>query len=163
MKLPDATTHVYSPTGMATLVGKGVGNVVRASRTASGSVKSVFLRVPFSRPVQQAPQSLETALRKAILTESQRTGRSLSEKEIDELATKIFTLLEKVFSGELGIDAIPLATELLYSKNALTEFVMPLLKTAGSFSEARLEMLKQILVENIELQKETSEEETQHG
>ena len=166
MKLPE--TIMNSPTGVARLAGKGTGYVVWAFRATSGSAKSLLLRVPFPRVsfprlFQRAPQSFEAVLRKAILAEAQRTGRSLSEKEIDELATKIFTLLEKVFSGELGIDAIPLATELLYSKNALTEFVMPLLKTAGSFSEARLEMLKQILVENIELQKETSEEETQHG
>ena len=163
MKLPETITKVCSPSGVARLAGKGTGYVVWSFRAATGSAKRLLVRVPvprvsFPRLFQRAPQSFEATLRQAIVAEAKRTGRSLSEKEIDSLVTKIFTLLEKVFSGELGVEAIPVATQLLRSSNALTDFLTPLLQSAGPISEARLEMLKQILIQNIQLQKEPEEE-----
>ena len=162
MSVLDAMTRVCSPARVAKLAGSGTGHVVRTFRTTQGTVSTVLRLVPSPRLFKPAPHSFKAVLRQAILKETQRAGRSLSEKEVDDLVSKISTLLEKVFNGELGIDAIPCATELLGSKDALTAVVMPLLKSAGPFSESRLEMLKQILVENIQLQNETIEEEATH-
>lgn len=162
MKVLYVVANTYSSENVATLAGKGTGHVVQAFRAARGSIKNIFRRMPFPQLFSRAPRSFEAVLRQAILTESQRSGRNLSEKEIDELVTKILTLLEKVLSGELGVDAIPWAMEMLRSKDALADFVTPLFKTAGPLSEARVEMLKQILAENVRLQKEIKEEEMAH-
>lgn len=144
---------------MAKRAGMGAGYVVQVFRFTR---KALLGRIPFPHLFHRAPRSFEDVLRKAIVAEAQRTGLNLTSKEVDDLVIKVFTLLEKVFSGELGIDAIPWAGELLRSESALLKFVTPLFRTDKSASVDKMEIMKRILEDNIQLRKGTGEE-INHG
>ncbi len=131
----------------ASLAGRGTGYAVRAAR---------LLRFPwFRKQHTQAILAFEETLRRAILAEVQRTGLQFSDAEIEELVEKVLTLLERVFSGELGVGAIPSAADLLRAGSVFAEYLAPLIRGDEDLSESKKEMLRRILEENIQLRQET--------
>ncbi len=124
--------------GAAALAGRGTGYAVR------------FLRlVRFGGKGEKAPEVLEDILRNAILAEVKRTGIQLAGEEIKGLVERVIELLEKVFNGEISIDAIPSVSDTLGAGGVLSGFLAPLIRGGSDFSEKKREMLEGILEENI--------------
>ena len=136
-------------TRAATLAGQGVGYTVR-----------LFRGMRFPRIGWKSGRSRERfgyILRKAILAEVQRSGILLSDREIDTLVEKVIALLEKVLSGQLGIEAIPSVSELLTHGSRLSGFLVPLILGDKELSEKKKEILRRIFEDNVQLRKATKE------
>ena len=137
----------------AELVGRGTGHTVRCLKRIG------FPRIVWRRP--RLAESLEEALRRAILAETARTGIALSGEEIRELIGKIVELLRNVFSGEIGVGAIPSVAELVRSGSVFSNFLVPMIRDNGGLSESKREMLRRILEENLQLRQASLEAERQ--
>ena len=124
----------------AAMAGCGVGYVVRFLQ---------FLRGGQRR--EKAGEAFRSVLRHGILAEVKKAGIQLSDEEIKELIDKVVRLLERVLSGDIGVDAIPSARDLLRVSGAVAGFLVPLIRSGEGLSEKKNEILKRILEENIQL------------
>ena len=129
-----------------------VGSVAAlAGRSTGYAVK--FLRLfGFGRKEEKAPAVFRDILANAIQAEVKRAGVQLTDGEIEELVRKIIELLEKLFRGEISIDAIFSAPDLLGTGEFLRDFLAPLVNNGASLSEKKRGLLMEILEENILLQ-----------
>ncbi|HIJ73740.1 MAG TPA: hypothetical protein HPP83_06530 [Candidatus Hydrogenedentes bacterium] len=152
--LRDVATKNMDPIcWTAELIGRGTGHTVRC-------LKRIGLpRIVWRRP--RRADSLEDVLRRAILAETARTGIALSGEEIRELIGKIVELLRNVFSGEIGVGAIPSVAELVRSGSVFSDFLVPMIRESGGLSESKREMLRRILEDNLQLRQASLEAERQ--
>ena len=124
----------------AAMAGCGAGYVVRFLQFFRGGQRR-----------ENAGEAFRSVLRHGILAEVKKAGIQLSDEEIEELTDKVVRLLERVLSGEIGVDAVPSARDLLRVSGAVAGFLVPLIRSGEDLSEKKNEILRRILEENIQL------------